>query len=59
MLTVVDFLDKANIGFLTGDIHPFTINIVCKSLENNNDEQLDVMDKVYEKIKKSIFTVGK
>lgn len=28
MLLIIDFSDKLNIGFLSGDIHPLSFNII-------------------------------
>lgn len=39
MIATIDFLDKAHIGFLTGDIHPFTINLLEKELIKLNEEK--------------------
>ncbi|CAD8126316.1 unnamed protein product [Paramecium sonneborni] len=54
IILIVDFADKLNIGFLTGDIHPLSFNIIQREIEITQD-----FDLLVENLKKSLFNIGK
>ncbi|CAD8112182.1 unnamed protein product [Paramecium primaurelia] len=54
VILIVDFADKLNIGFLTGDIHPLTFNIIQREIEITQD-----VDLLNENLRKSLFNIGK